>query len=111
ERALAGHGGRLDVEDLAAGGGPGQADRDAGRRGAVGRLSEELRRPQRLGDLLGADLGRLALALGVPPRDLAADRRHLALEVPQARLARVVDDDLPDRLVAERRVAGLPALR
>ena len=67
--------------------------------------------PSTSGTIAAVDRHPLALALGVLACDLAADRRDLALEVPQARLAGVVGDDLADRVVGERHVLGRQAVR
>ena len=56
-------GGRLDEEDVAARAGDGEPGRDAGDRGAVGRLAVELLPSERVADLFEAELdGRLDLA-------------------------------------------------
>ena len=54
QHALAGHAGRLDEEDLAAGRGPGQPGGNAGDAGPVGQLAEEARRAEQIGDLAWA---------------------------------------------------------
>ena len=107
---LAGHPARLDEEDLAAGRGPGQPGGDAGHAGPIGQLAEEPRRPEQLGDIGRLDRRRRFLALGAAAGDLAADRRDLALEVAQARLAGVVGDDLADRRIRDRQVLGRQAV-
>ena len=67
----------------------------------------EARHAQVLGDLLGVDLFLEGLALDDDlARDLAADRRDLALEVADARLARVALDDRLDRVVLNDDVVG-----
>ena len=63
--------------------------------------------PSDSGTCAGPTVVGLRLPLGVLAGDLAADRGDLALEVPQAGLAGVVGDDLPDRVVAERHVLGV----
>ena len=63
-------------------------------------------RAQELGDALVRDpLGRLRLALGHQHRDRADDVGDLALQVADARLARVAVDHLGDRGVVERPAA------
>ena len=108
---LARHAGRLDEEDLAAGRGPGQPGGDArgspSGRPARGRTATG---PAASATRLGIDRGRPALPLGAAAGDLAADRRDLALEVPQAGLAGVVGDDLPDRRVGDLQVLGRQAV-
>src|SRR5262249_56437844 len=65
----------------------------------------EARHAEVFGDLRRVDLLAERLALDDDlARDLAADRRDLALEVPDARLAGVALDDRLERLVEERDV-------
>ena len=64
QRALAGHAGGLDEQDLAAGRRPGQAGRDAREPGAVGQLAVVPRRAQQRGDLGRADRDRLLPSIG-----------------------------------------------
>ena len=106
---LAAHLRGLDVEHLAAGRGPGEAGRDARDQGALVHLllAHEVGRAQELLDLLGRDARPSrstpsALLAG----DLADDARDLALEVPQAGLARVLADQLHERVVAEGHLLG-----
>ena len=106
EALLAPHLGGLDVEHLAAGGA--SSDRPMATPGISVRSSISSRmkygRAQELLDLLGRHRHGVGRALGVLARDLADDAGDLALEVAQAGLARVLADELLERLVAERDV-------
>ncbi len=111
---LAGHGGGLHEEDVAAGGGPGQAGGHPGHRRAQPHLGGDALRTQYLGHVVLGDDDLLGLALGDLARAPAAERAQLALQVAQARLAGVALDDLADGRVGDgklpRRQAVLLAL-
>src|SRR5436190_165462 len=103
--ALAGHQRRLDGQDLAADFRPGQARGDADLVLLLGQRLAEARHAEVLGDLGRRDLHAERLALDDDlARHLAADRRDLALEVPDARFAGVALDDRGERLVEEHDV-------
>ena len=77
--------------------------RDADLVGLLGHRVAEPRHAEVLGHLFGRDLFGEALALDDHlARHLAADRRDLALEIADARFARVALDDRLERLVRER---------
>ena len=99
QRAGAGHPRRFDEQHFAAGRRPRQADRDARILGALLHLLvEELRRAEHLDDDVRRDLDRRLVAFRAPPRDLAAERADLALEVADAGLARVAANHLAQRI-------------
>ena len=90
EALLARHARRLDEEDVAAGRRPREPDGDARLVGALGDLGEEPLGPEELAHRLARARRRGSVRPSViRARDLAADAADLALEVPQARLARV----------------------
>src|SRR5690606_6885301 len=108
--ALAREAGRLDEQDVAADRRPGEAGGDAGRAGAHRHLVLEARRPEDRLQRAGIDVDVPGRALGDLPRGMAQRAPDLALEVAHAGLTRVLADDAPQRLVAERRLVGLEAV-
>src|SRR3954469_16867150 len=92
----------LDEQHVAAGAGHGQAGRDAGDRGARGRLLEDLLAAERVADGVEVDddRGRGAGRRGAR-RGRAQQRAELALELAHARLARVLGDDRAQELVGD----------
>ena len=92
---------RFDEQDLAAGLGPGDARGDADLVLAEELVLEDLGRAEERLDVLGGDPGQGLPALGDLAGDLPADGGDLALQVPDARLAGVEGDDLPDRPVGD----------
>src|SRR5262249_8945002 len=110
QASLAGHQRGLDDEDLAADFRPREARRDADLVLLLGQRRPAARDAEILGDLRRADLLAEILPLADDlARARAADRRDLALEVPDARLARVALDDRLERLVEERDVLAREA--
>src|SRR5262249_41631877 len=94
---------RLDEQDVAADRRPRQPGRDAGLRRAPPRLGEDALLAEQLAHVVLADRDlAVAPVLGDAARDLAADRADLALEARHAGLPRVLLDDPPQRLVADR---------
>src|SRR5581483_5037836 len=84
------------------GAGDREAGGDAGHGGPLGRLLPEALTAERLAQerLVDHD-GRLGLAGGDPRRRLPQQLPELALELPDARLARVLGDDTLDQLVGD----------
>ena len=94
EALLARHRGRLDEEHVAAGARHRQAGRHARDRRALDRLLEEALAPERLAHGLDVDRHRrLHFAAGEARGRLSQQLAELALEVADARLARVLGDD------------------
>ena len=102
----AGHLAGFDEHDLAAGRGPGQADRHAGVAGPFRRLREVLGRAQVPVQVLFGDPEGRGLPLGDRAGRLAGDRADLAFEVAQARLPGIVGNDAADRAVVEPHAVG-----
>ncbi len=102
--ALAGHRSGFDEKDFAADRRPRQPGSDARHSRPVGKLAEEARRPEQLGNLFGVDRCWLLAPLGAAPGHLAADRGNLALEIAQPGFAGVVADDLADCRIANSQV-------
>ena len=99
QRAGAGHARRFDEQHFAAGRRPRQPDRDARILGALLHLLVEvLRRTEHVDDHGRRDLDRRFVAFGAPSRDLAAERADFALEISDARLARVSANHLAQRI-------------
>ena len=109
--ALAGNGGGLDEEDVAADRRHGQARGHAGVGSALADLVAEALPPEPGTNAALVDAGGLPLARGDLRGGLAADRGDLAVEVPDAGLARVLGDDQPERLVAELDVLRVEPVR
>src|SRR6266403_3773444 len=107
---LAAHLRRFDEEDVAAVRRVGEAGRDAGLARPLGDLGEEALRTEELAHLLWRDVHALGRALGDGAGDLTADAADLALEVAEARLARVATDDLQDRVLGELDVRVVEAV-
>ena len=101
---FAGHSGRFNEQNFAAGRRPGEAGGHAGDARAVGRLAEIAGRPQQFGDHRQSDGHELLPPFRVLTRDLAADRRDLSLKVAQAGFAGVVGDHFLDRAGADDQV-------
>ena len=99
--ALAGHGARLDEEDVAAHGGEREAGGDAGIGRALARLRLELAPAEPGAHAPLVDAARFSLLPSAISRPPSADRCDLALEVAHAGLAGVLADDEPQRLVGE----------
>src|ERR1019366_1721610 len=96
------HARRLDEEDLAADARPRQARRAPGLFGALRDLARVLLRAEELAHLIFVvDLARRRVALGDLDGHAADDARHLPLERPDGRFARVEVDDQIDRLVGD----------
>src|SRR5690606_28926023 len=108
---LARYFGGFDEQDVAAGRRPRKPGRDAGHARPELRLALEARRPEDLGDLVRVDLDALGFALGDLHRDVAQHGADLALEIAHARFARIAVDDEPQRIVVDRRLLGLQAVR
>src|SRR5207247_7395884 len=89
ELALARVGGCLDEEDVAADGREGEAGRDARVGRALTRVGREAARPEPRAHALLVGLDALRLPLGDLARGLAAEVGDPALEIADARLARV----------------------
>src|SRR5262249_61303932 len=106
ELALAGHDRVLGGQQLAAQLGPGQPGRHADAAVLFGLAEAELRRTEVLRQRLAVD-ANLGMPVGLDhlDRHLAADRRDLALEVPDPRLLRVVAGPAAQRGFRDR--AGL----
>src|SRR5262249_2925445 len=99
---LARHQRRFGDEHFAADLGPGEPGRDADLVRLFRHRVAEARNAEILRHLLGRDLlAELRSFDDDLARHLAADRRELALEVADARLARVALDDRLDRFVSE----------
>ena len=94
---------RLDEEDVATRRRRGEAGRHAGHCGPLRGLAKHLLAAERVahGGLVDLD-GGLDLLRRDLRRGLAQDRPELALELADARLARVLGDDELDRLVGDR---------
>src|SRR5688572_19304731 len=98
----------VDVEDLAAGARPREADGHPGdERALVHLLAHEHRRAQELLDPLRRHHHRVRLALGVAPRHLADDARDLPLQVAEPGFAGVLADELLERVVAKGHLLGV----
>ena len=95
ELPLAGHRHHLDEQQVAADRGPGEAGRDADAVAVQQLFREVLARRRGTPRPAPASITiRSALAARHLDRHLAADRRHLALEIAQPRLLGVAGDDL-----------------
>ena len=92
QHALAGHAGRLDEEDFAARGCPGQTGRNSGDSGAVGQFTEETRGAEQFGDIVGFDRGRSAFrwpsatTAGRLPAQIEGDSRVRGCSRPASRV-------------------------
>jgi len=75
---------RLDEEDVAASGHPGQASGHARYLSSLGNLGEKLLRPQELGDLRRVEFGLIGFVFCHLDRDGADDIGHLAFQVAHA---------------------------
>src|SRR4051794_3278639 len=103
ELALAGVGGRLHEQHVAAHGSPGEAGGHPRLVGSAVHVGLEAALAEQLHHRLRADRAlRPALALRELARHLAAGRADLALQVAHARLARVAVDEHVERVVGER---------
>ena len=105
----------LDVEHLAADGGPGQAAHEADLVAGVDRVRLEFGRAEQALEGAGAHGEGLILPSRNPRGAFAAQRGELALEQPDAALAGVERDELAYRLVAHakrvaREAVALPLL-
>src|SRR5829696_5931534 len=102
----------LDEQDVTAGAGDGQAGRDPGDGGPLGRLEEEPLASQVAAHVAVVDDQRGAgLAAGDPGRRLAQQLADLTLQVPDPGLAGVVADHGPQgRLGDDHLVAAQPGL-
>src|SRR4030095_10347850 len=90
ERAGPLHAGRFDEQHLSADRRPRHADGDARiLRALLDLLVEKTRRAEQLDDSVARELDRLLMSLGAASRDLPYQRRDLALEIADTRLARV----------------------
>src|SRR5581483_2229175 len=102
---------RLDEEHVAAGGGVGEPGRDAGLGGALAHLAREAPRPQPLAETLLVEADLLRLPLRDLRRRLPADVGDPALEVANARLARVLADDRAQERRRDRELRALEPVR
>ena len=103
---------RLDEEDVSADRGHGEPCRDArAQRCACARPRRTGAARATRGRAFSSALIFSRLALGDPACRLAADRGDLALELPNAGLARVLADDRLQALVGERELRALEAVR
>src|SRR5215213_1343839 len=88
---------RLNEQDIAADGGPGQTGGHPWPVSALGGLGEVAGSAEILGHPLGRDDDGSRGALGEGAGGFSATARNLALKVPDACFARVVADDGQDR--------------
>src|SRR5262249_15212420 len=104
-RAL--HSGGLDEEQIASGRCPGEPGGHAGNpRPLLEFLVLEAWDPEVRGQRIRGDRRWRGVALGAPARDLPADTADLALEVADARFARVATNEEAQRLRRERHVGA-----
>ena len=104
--------GRLDEEDVAADRSDRQAGRNSGILGPLPDLAREASRPEPRPRAALVDARRpLGLPLGHTSRRLPAERGDLALEVPDARLPRVLADHRAKRPLGEAHLVGLQSVR
>src|SRR5207249_3081337 len=98
-----------------AGWGVGETGCDAGSLDPLGDLLEESPRPEALDEFVWSDrrlpAGSVAAAVCEVPGDLPADRGDLAIELADARLARVATDDGAKRLARDRQILLAKAIR
>jgi len=106
EAASAGGAAGLDEEDVAAVRRPGEAGGDAGHAGAQGHLVFVAAGAQDGVEIGDVDVALAGLALGDLDGDVTRDAADLALEIAQARLARVIAHDRGERVVADAALLG-----
>ena len=111
ELAAAGHLGRLDEENVAAGRRPGKPGRHPGHGRAHRHLALEAARPEDRVQLIGADPHAVGVAFGDAHGDVVQQRADLALEIAHAGLARVIADDGADGVLVDLALLGGEARR
>src|SRR5262249_9406031 len=111
ERAIAGHARRLDKENVAADRRPGEPGRDARHARAHRHFALELARAQDRGEVTRINGHGGVAAFGDAHGHMAHYPADLALEIAHAGLARVVGDDLAQRIVADLGLLGLEPIR
>src|SRR6185503_12408078 len=112
QRAGSRHHADFHGQHIAAGIGPRETGRHTDTRPTLDLAVEVLRHAEVLVHARLRDVERTRLVeRGLLARDLAADGRDLALQTPDARLARVLVDDRAQRLVADPEIRQLEPVR
>src|SRR5262249_17688617 len=105
------HARRLDEQDVATDRRPSEPGGDARNAGAHRGFALELRRTENRGKVAARNADRSALTFGDTHRGMAQHLTDLAFETAHAGFARIVLDDLAQRLVVDLGLAGLKTVR